>query len=351
MNVPLVTGIVITIAFALPCSGPVAELLAQERTERPTINPAPNRASGEGLGPFRTLVIRGAILIDGTGAPPVGPVDIVVSNNRIQSIRSAGTPVLPLRPKRPPENADHEIDATGMYVMPGFIDNHVHAGEAPKNPDAEYPYKLWMAHGVTTVRGVPLGDNAFSVREKERSARNEIVAPRIYNYQRPGNGWDKGSVDTPEAARDWVRWAAANGVDGMKLGANRPEITAALLDEAKKHGLGSTAHLQQTGVAQMNALNSARLGLRTVTHFYGHFEALMKDYVVQPWPVDQIRRSTPAPRRAQRGTRRSPQSAIPHRASRTSGLLANTAALIYTCSGASPNSKSQWRDKRLRERP
>jgi hypothetical protein len=35
----------------------------------------------------------------------------------------------------------------------------------------------------------------------------------------------------------------ANGVDGMKLVAYPPPIMAALLDEAKKHGLGSTAHL------------------------------------------------------------------------------------------------------------
>ena len=61
---------------------------------------------------------------------------------------------------------------------------------------------------------------------------------------------------------------------------------AALLDEAKKNGLGSTAHLQQSGVAHMNAIKAARLGLGTVTHFYGHFESLLKDYVVQPWPVD-----------------------------------------------------------------
>ncbi|HET7219558.1 MAG TPA: hypothetical protein VFJ02_15990, partial [Vicinamibacterales bacterium] len=80
----------------------------------------------------------------------------------------------------------------------------------------------------------------------------------------------------------------ANGLEGLKLGAQRPDIMAALLDEAKKNHLGSTAHLQQTGVAQMNALTAARLGLQTVTHFYGHFEALLKDYVVQPWPVDQV---------------------------------------------------------------
>jgi hypothetical protein len=40
-------------------------------------------------------------------------------------------------------------------------------------------------------------------------------------------------------------------------------------------------------VAQMNAIKAARLGLGTVTHFYGHFESLLKDYVVQPYPVGQ----------------------------------------------------------------
>jgi imidazolonepropionase-like amidohydrolase len=278
--VPLVIALTLAACLAL-----VGATLSQEPP--PPINPAPNRGNDEGRGPFRTLVIRGAMLIDGTGAPPQGPVDIVIENNRIRSVRSAGAPGLPMRPNRQPEKPDLEIDATGMYVLPGFIDSHAHAGGAPKNPDAEYPYKLWLAHGVTTVRGVPLASNPFTVKEKERSARNEIVAPRIFNYQRPGSGWDKGPVDTPEAAREWVRWAAANGVDGLKLNSHRPEIMAALLDEAKKHGLGSTAHLGQTGVAQMNALKAAQLGLGTVTHFYGHFEALLKDYVVQPWPVDQ----------------------------------------------------------------
>jgi imidazolonepropionase-like amidohydrolase len=212
-------------------------------------------------------------------------VDIVIEGNRITAVRSAGTPGVPPRPNRPPK-ADFEIDATGMYVLPGFVDMHVHAGGAPKNPEAEYAYKLWLAHGVTTVRGVPLTTNAIAVKEKERSAKNEIVAPRIFNYQRPGAGWDRGAIDSAEKAREYVRWAAANGVDGLKLGAERPEIMQALLGEARKLGLGSTAHLQQSGVAQMNAIKAARLGLRTVTHFYGHFESLLKDYVVQPWPAD-----------------------------------------------------------------
>jgi imidazolonepropionase-like amidohydrolase len=259
-------------------------LFAQPRGSQ--LIPAPARKAGEGAGPFKTLVIRGAILIDGTGAPPRGPVDIVIEQNRIRAIRSAGTPGLPLAPKRPPQDADFEVDATGMYVMPGIVDDHVHIGGPPKNPEAEYVYKLWMAHGVTTVRGVSLTSHAMSVSERDRSARNEIVAPRMFNYQTAGSGWDQGPVDTPEQARAWVQWAAKNGVDGIKLFATRPEIAKELFTAGRAFGLGTMAHLGQTGVAQLNAIQAARMGLQTVTHFYGHFEALMRDYVVQPWPAD-----------------------------------------------------------------
>lgn len=258
---------------------------AEQRQPRQSLLGAPDRRPDEGKGPFKTLVIRGVMVIDGSGAPPAGPMDVVVQGNRIASVRSAGTPGMPMRQNRGPQ-ADHEIDGTGMYLLPGFVDPHVHAGGAPKNHEAEYAYKLWLAHGVTTVRGVSLGPNAWSVTEKERSARNEIVAPRIYNYQRPGSGWSQGPVDTPEKAATYVEWAAKNGVDGLKLGADRPEVMKALLDAAKAHKLGSTAHLQQSGVAHMNAIKAARLGLGTVTHFYGHFESLLKDHVVQPWPAD-----------------------------------------------------------------
>jgi imidazolonepropionase-like amidohydrolase len=287
-----IAGVVAATFWAVASNSAVAAGQAKPAAQAPaapaadTLNPAPARRESEGRGPFQTLIIRNATLIDGTGAPPAGPVDVIVSGNRIASIRSAGTPGVAARGARPPQTSDLEIDAAGMYLLPGFVDMHVHAGGAPKNADAEYAYKLWLAHGVTTVRGVPLTTNSVAVGDKLRSAKNEIVAPRIYNYQRPGMGWDKGPVTTTQQAREYVRWAAANGIDGLKLGAERPDLMAALLDEAKKVGFGSTAHLQQSGVAQMNAIKAARLGLNTVTHFYGHFESLLKDYVVQPWPVD-----------------------------------------------------------------
>ena len=54
-----------------------------------------------------------------------------------------------MRPAESPDQASEEIDATGMYVLPGFVDLHLHSGDIPKTPEAEYVYKLWLAHGIT----------------------------------------------------------------------------------------------------------------------------------------------------------------------------------------------------------
>jgi hypothetical protein len=261
---------------------------AAARDDSPRMIPAPDRKAGEGEGPYSRLIVRGATLIDGTGAPPIGPVDIVVEDNRITDVKSVGYPGLDIAEGKRPADATREIDAQGQYVMPGIIDMHTHTGGATKAPEAEYTYKLWMGHGITTVRGVPSGSLEFSLSEKQRSARNEIVAPRMFSYVRPGAGeaYEGVKILSPDAARKWVRYAADRGVDGLKLGSYRPAIMAALLDEAKRLGLGSTAHLDQKGVAQMNALDAARLGLGTVTHYYGLFEAMYENHDVQPWPVD-----------------------------------------------------------------
>jgi imidazolonepropionase-like amidohydrolase len=248
---------------------------------------APDRRPGEGEGPFDRLVIRGATVIDGTGGPPQGPMDIVIEGNRIKEVRSVGFPNVRIEERGRPTKGAREIDATGMYVMPGFVDLHTHTG-GNQAPDAEYVYKLWMAHGITTARGVPFGGLNWSLHERERSAANAIVAPRMFSYHVPftGDGWDTTKPQTPETAREWVRWAAHKGIDGLKLTAFDPEIMAALLDEGRKFNLGSTAHLAQTGLARMTARDASRLGLGAMTHFYGLFESLLADYSVQPYPVD-----------------------------------------------------------------
>src|SRR5690606_16081567 len=46
------------------------------------------------------------------------------------------------------------------------------------------------------------------------------------------------------------------------------------------------AHLAQTGVARMSAIDAARLGLHGMTHFYGLFESMLHGRSVQSFPVD-----------------------------------------------------------------
>lgn len=253
--------------------------------------PAPDRRADEGEGPFDRLVIRGATIIDGTGAPAQGPVDIVIENNRIREIRSVGYPKVAIREASRPAKGTKEIDASGMYVLPGFVDCHAHIGGAAQGTTAEYVYKLWMAHGVTTIRD-PGSDNGidWTLKERERSAGNKIVAPRIHVYVTPGAGWDKGPINTPQAARDYVHWAKQKGVDGFKIINNAqlfdPKIFAALTEESKALSLGTTTHMSQTGVVQTNVLQAARMGLGSMEHWYGLPESLFADRVVQDFPLD-----------------------------------------------------------------
>src|SRR5690606_31627129 len=81
-----------------------------------------------GMGPFRRMVLRGARLFDGTGAPPSGPYDIVVENGRITEVVLVGVPKMPIRPERRPAAGEFEIDCTDKLVTPGFVDAHVHIG-------------------------------------------------------------------------------------------------------------------------------------------------------------------------------------------------------------------------------
>ncbi|MDA0818849.1 MAG: amidohydrolase family protein [Proteobacteria bacterium] len=239
----------------------------------------PDRPADEGEGPYDTLLIKGATMIDGTGAPPEGPVSILVEGNRIARILRGGTNI----------PADRVIDANGMYILPGFVDTHGHNGDPSKAPQPSYGFKLWLAHGVTSVRGVGFGfgPDDPSLDQKRRSAANTITAPRLFAYTVPGDVWSNGAVRTPQQGREWVRWIANRGYDGIKFFNNEdPATLAAILDESDKLGLGTVAHLGQRGVAEVNARVATELGLDGVTHFYGHFESLLDGAALPQYPAD-----------------------------------------------------------------
>ena len=238
-------------------------------------------------GPFEQLIIRGVTLINGNGAPPIGPVDVVVENNTILKVATVGYPGVEINSERRPalKEGGKEINAEGMYLLPGFIDMHGHIGGVSQGADWDYVFKLWLAHGVTTVREPSGRSRDWALDLKRRSAKNEIIAPRIIQYTGFGAGAKYG-INTPEEARAWVRENAKAGSDGIKFFGAAPEIMEAALEENNKLGLGSACHHAQMSVARWNVLHSARAGLTTMEHWYGLPEALFDDRTVQNYPLD-----------------------------------------------------------------
>ncbi|SFE01049.1 amidohydrolase family protein [Spirosoma endophyticum] len=252
-----------------------------------TAQVAKSPARHEGEGPFGKLIIRGVTLVNSTGAPPVGPVDIVVEKNKITQVKQVGYPGVPIDPKsRPKANAgDKELNCEGMYLMPGFVDMHGHIGGQAQGASAEYVFKLWLGHGITTVRDPSCGNGLDWVLEhRAKSERNEITAPRIKAYTVFGQG-SKEPISTPEQARAWVQLNAKRGADGIKFFGAEPNIFKAALEENKKLGLRSACHHAQLEVARMNALATAKAGLTSLEHWYGLPEALFEDKTVQNYPV------------------------------------------------------------------
>lgn len=250
------------------------------------IMPSPDRNEGEG--PYDRLILRGVTLIDGTGAPPIGPVDIVVEKNRIAQIQVVGYPGLPINENRRPKADENTkvYDLEGHYLLPGLIDMHAHIGGSGQGTPAEYVFKLWMAHGITTIRDPSAGNGLNWVLDhKKKSLANQITAPRILAYTAFGMG-AKEAIINAEQAKAWVNDNKAKGADGIKFFGANPEVMQAAISENKRIGLRSAMHHQQMDVARWNVLNSARAGLTSMEHWYGLPEALFQDRTIQDFRLD-----------------------------------------------------------------
>lgn len=250
--------------------------------------PAAARGDNFGDGPHPQLILRGVTLINGNCAPPIGPVDIVIEGNRIVSAGAVGNPGVEINPRRRPKLKDggKEIDCSGMYALPGFVDMHGHMGGRQQGTTADYVLKLWLAHGITTVRE-PGSFNGldWTLEHKRRSASNEIAAPRIRAYTGFGMGRTE-PFTTPEQVAEWVRENKAKGADGIKFFGARPVFMETALRTNKEIGLRSACHHAQLDVGRWNVVKSARAGLTTMEHWYGLPEALFTDRTVQDYPVD-----------------------------------------------------------------
>jgi hypothetical protein len=263
-----------------------ALLLALTLPVAASIPPGSDRRDGDG--PYPQLILRGLTVIDGTGAPPFGPVDIVIEGNRIAAVKMVGNPGQPIRDERRPMLAagGREIDLAGHHVLPGLVDLHGHIGGVEQGVPADYVYKLWLAHGITTIREPGCGNGIeWCMEETRRSAANAIAAPRIFPYAVLGLG-SATPIDSADQARAWVRTIAKAGMLGMKCFGQRPEVLTAAFEELARLGLRSACHHAQLHVGRVNVLTTARQGLTTMEHWYGLPEALFDDRTLQDYPAD-----------------------------------------------------------------
>jgi imidazolonepropionase-like amidohydrolase len=262
---------------------------------------SPIRAQSEPqiAGPYGTLTIHNATLIDGTGSPARGPVDIVIKGNVIQQVVAADA-VSRARDgaaSAPAPAGGRVIDATGMYVTPGLIDMHMHLNDSPGIP-LEYQYKLLLGHGVTTVRTFNAGQMTPEqmVAEKQRSAENKIVAPRLFVFPfwraDPKDPRFSTAADAAAIVREWK----AKGVDGVKMAGlpgEYPDIFKAVADEVRAQHMGLAVHIAQEAVFPMNAVRVAAEGASTIEHHYGYAESSFTDRRIQKLPPDYNYSSEP----------------------------------------------------------
>jgi cytosine/adenosine deaminase-related metal-dependent hydrolase len=236
-------------------------------------DPRPVPAAGE---QYQRLVIRDAMLVNGRGTPAEGPVDIVIDRDLIADI----IPVDPVSLHnygrswtRP--SGDRVIDAAGMYVIPGLVDMHAHIpGDGGRTgPNGfDYAYKLWLAHGVTTLRDAGSGAGIERLREHRRlAAENRMVAPRLLLYERwPNVSRQREKGHTPEEARALVRAFKERGADGIKVSkgpGHFPDVIEAICDEVRRLGMNGVA--VDLKVSETDAVIASNAGVATLEHWYG----------------------------------------------------------------------------------
>ncbi len=221
---------------------------------------------------YSRMVIRNAMVVEGNSTPASGPKDILIENGTIAQVipRDAQSTARLV-------TADAEIDARGMYVIPGLINAHAHIQDerGGKPQPVDYCLKLWLASGITTIRDV--GSNTEQTLElRRKSAEGQIAAPRIFVYPVFGR------VNTAEEARERVRKLKEMGADGIKtLGVYR-DVMEAMEEEAHKLGLPVAHH---AGVEETNAWDDIRFGTRSIEHWYGIPDAALPDGV-QAFPAN-----------------------------------------------------------------
>ena len=237
-------------------------------------------------GPYNRLVIQNVNVLPGHGGPSVGLYDILVEGNVITEMRRFD-PYMPAE-EREHIDGDRVIDGTGKWVMPGMINLHLHLRNEPL--PLEYVYYLQLATGITTLG--PASDRGLdeAMTEAEASARNELLAPRMFPLWSWGggiSGFTPAELEDPAMAPQVAEAMVAAGARQVYLNSlcwNRELFGAAARAVTAAGGI-TAVHVQPSSTSEVNALDAAEEGVTMIVHHYGYAESAL-DRQVQDYPRD-----------------------------------------------------------------
>lgn len=192
----------------------------------------------------QVTVLTHATVIDGTGTGPQKDVTLVIENGRIREVGPSS--------KVPVPAGAAVVDLTGKFVVPGIINAHGHVGAK-----TEPQLRQYALYGVTTVNSMQTDpDEVVQVREAQK--RGELRGARVFTVKYRF-GPDV-RVETPQQARAKVDETVAAGADYIKLWVDgqfgkqaklTPEFCTAVLEQARKHGKLTFAHIYDLSDAKM----------------------------------------------------------------------------------------------------
>ncbi len=177
------------------------------------------------------------------------------------------TAVGPARSVRVPAGA-LRIDGRGKYLMPGLSEMHGHI-PGQNVPFAERVAFLYVAGGVTTVRGMQGHPNQFELRKRIESG--ELIGPRMILSSPPLSGNTVGDVAAAEAA---VRNYKSAGYDLLKIHENlSAEVYQRIVATARAVGIPFGGHVPDA-VGVHGALDARQV---TIDHLDNYVEAIQSE--------------------------------------------------------------------------
>ena len=162
------------------------------------------------------------------------------------------------------------IEAEGQYLIPGLAEMHGHLPSPRMLPaDARNLLFLYVANGVTTVRGMQGNRSQFTLRDQ--IARGELIGPRLFLGSPSMHG---AQVTTPEQAEQLVREYQQAGYDLVKVHEELTlEVFDALAATANEVGIPFGGHVPD----EVGLLHALAAGQVSIDHLDNYIQALVPD--------------------------------------------------------------------------